>query len=87
MSLRKLLLPTMIAAALAGPASAQNAQAEQDKDQAARKAADANADAKAGQVRKEPQAAAQKDRKDQGADKARKARAEEQPDEPEEDDR
>ena len=81
MTLRRLLLPTMIAAALAVPASAQDMQGQGQERDAPK------ADAKAQQARKDAQAGQQKDRKAEDATKARKAKAEEQPDEPEEDDR
>ena len=84
MNLRRLLLPTMIAAALAAPASAQDTHDKTAQSRDAQKAG-----AKAGQDHKDGQAAdngAQRDRK--AEEKARKAaKAAEKPDEPEEDDR
>jgi hypothetical protein len=87
MTIRKLLLPTLIAAALAVPvANAQSADTGgkgKPRDQAAASKADAGkSDAKA-DARKD----GKQDDKSQAPKKDAKPRAEEQPDEPEEDGR
>ena len=87
MTIRKLLLPTLIAAALAVPAAhAQSADATgkaKPRDQAAASKADTGkTDAKA-DARKD----GKQEAKSQAPKKDAKPRAEEQPDEPEEDGR
>lgn len=85
MTIRKLLLPALIAAALAAPSAFAQSADKADKgnvqDQSASKS-DSKADAAKADARKDKQ-----DAKSKAAKKDAKPRAEEQPDEPEEDGR